>query len=208
MRCFVRAALGALAFATIAAAPAVAQSAPKIAYISSQQILSQAPGREAVEAKLQTEMNGLRQQVQAMQDSLTNMMQAYSKVQGTLSDSARAKREDAIRAKQAAFQQRTQQLQQQAQQLESELIGPIMQKIDSVIEQVRKEEGYVMVFDANAQGGAIVAADSSLDITDKIIARLKAAPSAKGPSKPAQKPSGIKPSQAGIKLRTDSTAHR
>jgi outer membrane protein len=208
MRCSVRAALGALAFATIAAAPAVAQSAPKIAYITSQQILAQAPGREAAEAQLQKEMSGLREQVQAMQDSLNDMIQAYQKEQGTLSDSARAKREAAIRAKQTAFQQRTQQLQQQAQQHENELIGPIMQKIDSVIQQIRKEEGYAIVFDANAQGGAIVAADSSLDITDKIIARLKAAPSAKGPSKPAQKPSGIKPSQAGIKLRTDSTAHR
>ena len=46
MRCFVRAAIGALAFATVATGSAVAQSSGlKVAYISSQRILQQAPGR-------------------------------------------------------------------------------------------------------------------------------------------------------------------
>jgi outer membrane protein len=200
MRCFVRAAIGALAFATVATGSAAAQSGPKIAYINSQKILAQAPGRAAAEAKLKQEADGLRAQVQSMQDSLNSMIQAYTKDQPKLSDSVQATREAAIRAKQSAYQQRTQQLQQQAQQRESELIGPIMQQIDSVIEKVRAEGGYALVFDANAQGGAIVAADSSLDITDAVIARLKS-PTAKGPSKPGKSdpPSGIKSSRAGVK---------
>jgi len=212
MRCTVRAALGALAFITIGTAGAAAQSSPpKIAYINSQAILAQAPGRAEAEATLQKEMDGYKTQVQQMEDSLSTMIDAYQKVQAKLSDSAKAKREKAIRDKQAAYQQRTQQLQQQAQQHEQELIRPIMAQIDSVIEKIRAEDGYAMVFDAGSQSGVIVAADSALDITPKVIARLKAASTAKAPSKPGdkpdQKPSGAQANPAGVKPKIPSSSH-
>jgi Skp family chaperone for outer membrane proteins len=212
MRCTVRAALGALAFITIGTAGAAAQSSPpKIAYINSQAILAQAPGRAEAEATLQKEMDGYKTQVQQMEDSLNTMIDAYQKVQAKLSDSAKAKREKAIRDKQASYQQRTQALQQQAQQHEQELIRPIMAQIDSVIEKIRAEDGYAMVFDAGSQSGVIVAADSALDITPKVIARLKAASTAKAPSKPGdtpdQKPSGAQANPAGVKPKVPSSSH-
>jgi len=206
MRCIACTALGALAFISMGTAGAAAQSTvPKIAYINSQAILAQAPGRAEAEATLQKETAGYRAQVQQMEDSLNTMIDAYTKSQAKLSDSAKASQEKAIRAKQADYQQRTQQLQQQAQKHEAELIQPIMQQIDSVIEKIRSEEGYAMVFDASSQSGVVVAADSTLDITAKVIARLKAASAAKAPSKPGAKPdeksNGAQVNPAGVTRR-------
>ena len=39
---------------------------------------------------------------------------------------------------------------------------------------MRAEGNYAMIFDVSAQGGNIVAADQSLDLTDKVIEQLKA----------------------------------
>ncbi len=189
MRSFVNAALGAVAFTILAAGSAAAQGAMKIAYVNSQEIIAAAPGRAEAEAQIQKDMNSYREQVQKMGDSLNTLIASYTKSESTLSESARAAKQKEIQDKEREYQQRVQGLEQQAQQRQAELIRPIMTKINGIIEQVRSEDGYAMVLDAGNQSGVVVAADSSLDITDKVIARLKASggsasntPASRGPT--------------------------
>ncbi|MEP7086783.1 MAG: OmpH family outer membrane protein, partial [Gemmatimonadota bacterium] len=70
---------------------------------------------------------------------------------------------------------RVQELEQTAQQRESELVRPIMEQINKIIEQLRTQNGYSFILDAGSQAGVVVAADSSLDVTDQVIKRLVAA---------------------------------
>ena len=209
MRSFVHAALSALAISTLMAGTVLAQggvvppttssssssATPKIAYVNSQKILAEVPGRTDAEAQMQKEMEGYRAEVQKMQDSLQTLVAAYNKAEPTLSATAKAARQKDIQTREGAYQQRVQQLEQQAQQRQAELMRPIMQNINKVIEQIRSEDGYAMVFDAGNQAGVVVAADSSLDITAKVIQRLKAAgpistTPQKPPTGPASKPLG------------------
>jgi outer membrane protein len=189
MRSLVNAALGALAFTIIAFGTAAAQGGAKIAYVNSQEIIAAAPGRAEAEAQIQKDMNSYRDQVQKMGDSLNTLIASYTKSESTLSEAARTAKQKEIQDKEREYQQRVQGLEQKAQQRQAELIRPIMEKINSIIEQVRSEEGYAMVFDAAKQSAVVVAADSTLDITDKVIARLKASggsasntPAKKGPT--------------------------
>lgn len=209
MRSYVHAALSALAISTLMAGTVLAQggvvppttsspsssATPKIAYVNSQKILAEVPGRSDAEAQMQKEMEGYRAEVQKMSDSLNALVSAYNKAEPTLSATAKATRQKDIQTKESAYQQRVQQLEQQAQQRQAELMRPIMQNINKVIEQIRSEDGYAMVFDAGNQSGVVVAADSSLDITAKVIQRLKAAgpistTPQKPPTGPASKPLG------------------
>ena len=171
---FVRA--GVLALAALAVAPVAAhaqQGSLKFAYIDSRALLAQAPGRAEAEAQFQKEMQAYQQQVQKMGDSLNTMMAAYTKAELTLSPSAKESRQKTIRDKEAAYQARVQGLQEQAQQRQGELMGPIMQLINTAIGDVRAQDGYTFIFDVGAQGGVVVAADTTLNITDKVLARLK-----------------------------------
>ncbi len=209
MRSYVHAALTALAISTLMAGTVLAQggvvppttssssssATPKIAYVNSQKILAEVPGRTDAEAQMQKEMEGYRAEVQKMQDSLQTLVAAYNKAEPTLSATAKAARQKDIQTREGAYQQRVQQLEQQAQQRQAELMRPIMQNINKVTEQIRSEDGYAMVFDAGNQAGVVVAADSSLDITAKVIQRLKAAgpistTPQKPPTGPASKPLG------------------
>jgi outer membrane protein len=170
---FVRAGVVALAVFAIAPAPAQAQGTLKFAYIDSRALLAQAPGRAEAEAQFQKEMASYQQQVQKMGDSLNTMMAAYTKAELTLSPSAKEARQKTIRDKEAAYQERVQGLQEQAQQRQGELMGPIMQLINTAISDVRAQDGYSFIFDVGAQGGVVVAADTTLNITEKVLARLK-----------------------------------
>jgi ATP-dependent RNA circularization protein (DNA/RNA ligase family) len=80
--------------------------------------------------------------------------------------------------KQQGFEQRAEELQQQAGRRQQELMEPIMQRVEQVISEVRQAEGFAIVFDVASE--AIVSADPSLDLTTRVIARLRAAPAARG----------------------------
>jgi outer membrane protein len=150
-------------------------AAPKIVYVNSQKIIAQAPGRADAEAQFQKEMNQYKTQVQKMGDSLQTMVADYQKAEPTLAPAVKATRTKDLRDRQQAYQQHVQELEQTAQQREAELVRPIMEQINKIIEQVRTENGYAFILDAGSQAGVVVAADSSLDITNQVIKRLQAA---------------------------------
>ncbi len=62
--------------------------------------------------------------------------------------------------------------------------------------------GYTMIFDVGAQGSALVSADKSLDLTDMVLAKLKALgpPKAASATTPTTTPSrvGPAPKPAGV----------
>ncbi len=154
-----------------------AQAQTKIGYVNSQEILASAPGAKEAEAQYQKDMQGYQDQAQKLQDELQNMQKALQQQQLTLSPEAKKNREQQLRQKQQEYQQKMQDLQQQASQRQKELMQPIMDKVTGVIEQVRKEGHYDLILDRAA--GSILSADSTLDLTQEVISRLKtAAPSA------------------------------
>jgi outer membrane protein len=195
MRSYVRAASFALIASTAAAATLRAQgptpaqpAAVKFAYLDSRAILQSAPGRTEAAQQFEKEMGSLQQQMQSMADSLRNMETSYEKARPTLSPTAREGREKTLATRRQEFENRAQQLQGQAQQRQVELMQPIMDRINKVIDEIRTEEGYAIIFDVGAQGSPIVSADKSLDITDRVLARLKTTASAAPAPKPGAAP--------------------
>ncbi|HZO19307.1 MAG TPA: OmpH family outer membrane protein [Gemmatimonadaceae bacterium] len=181
-----RASAVALALMIFSATAVAAQTQVKIGYIKSQTILANAPGREAAESQFEKEMATYRAQVQRMGDSLNALIADYNKQEVSLSPQAKEARQKDIRTKEEEYQRRTQELQTQVRQREAELVRPIMEQINKVIDELRAAEGYTMIFDAENQAGVVVAADKNLDLTDKVLARLRAA----GPPTAAARPAG------------------
>src|SRR5688572_150395 len=192
----------ALVITAASAAPAFAQGTPKIAYIDSKVVLSRAPGRQAAEDTFNKEMESSRTLVQKMGDSLQTMIADYQKVQTTLAANIREQRESAIRKKQEDYQTRAGALDQQMQQRQVELVKPIMDQIRKVLDEIRQEDGYAFILDAGSDAGVIVAADRNLDITEKVISRLKPVPiTSSSPAKPDSArtpPVGPRSSPAGV----------
>ncbi len=167
----------------------------KIGFINSQKIIASAPGRDEAEAQFRKEMAGYQAQVQKLQDSLKTIIDTYTKQEPTMSAVARDGKQREIQAKEADYQNRVRQLETQAQQREGELVRPIMDQINKIIEAMRAEDGYSMIFDVASNGGSVVAADPALELTDRVIARLKAAAPA-APTKPVGSPV---PTPSGVK---------
>jgi outer membrane protein len=174
----------ALAGLMMSAGAASAQTTGKIGFINSQKIIAEAPGAAEVRTTIEREMNKHRADLALADDSLKNMVQAYEKKQLVLSADARKKEEDALRARQQALQTRAQSLEDQMAKRQSELAKPIMDRINGVLQDIRKEGGYTIILDATA--GGIVAADPAVDLTDMVLTRLKS--TAAAPAAAAKKP--------------------
>ena len=162
---------------TAASAPLAAQAAPqKIAFVNSQKILLDAPGRAEAEAQLNKEVTAMQEQLKKLSDAITQMMSDYTKLPPTTSQSDKDRREKAIRDKQAEAQSKQSDFEAQVQQRQAELLQPILDQIKLVIEDLRVEGNLTAIFDVAAQGASIVAIDKNLDLSDRVLARLRLMP--------------------------------
>jgi outer membrane protein len=177
--------------------PAHAQAPVKLGYINAQQILATAPGREAAERQFESEVGAFRQQIQRMDDSLRVMGEAFQREQAGMTPAVRQQRTQALEATEEAFQQRAAQLNQQMQQRQAELVRPIMDQLNRVLDEIRRTDGYAFIFDVSSAGQAIVAADTALNLTDRVIARLVAL-GPPPPATPATTPPATTPQPAGV----------
>ncbi len=193
------AALAAISTAAFTAGPLQAQSTtPRFAFVDSRAILQRAPGSAEIQAQIAKERDAAQASVSRMQDSLRKMYDAYLKEQSTLTPAQRDQREKALQTKNAEFDQKVGQMDQEMQQRQFELIQPMMTQIRDVLDKIRDEEGYLFIFDIGNDPGLIVAADKNLDITDRIVARLK--PVAVNLTKSdSTKSNSLKPGPAGVK---------
>ena len=159
-------------------APRALHAQGKIGYVNSQNILAEAPGAKEAQTKFDAEMGQYKDEVQKMQTELEGLVKQYDQQQAMLSPSAKQQRQADIQTKQKAYQDRLAAIDQTAGKRQQELVQPVMDKINKIIETIRSEGNYAVIFDV-ASGG-VVAADPGLDLTAEVIRRLKAESPAPG----------------------------
>jgi len=178
-------------FTASASAQTAAAGPTKIGYINSALLLQQAPGRAEAEAQFDREVVVYRQQLQRMNDSLTTMMASFDRDAAKLDTTTRNTRAQSIRAREAEYQNRARGLDSTMQARQAQLVKPIMERVQGVIEAIRTEDGYAMILDVGAQASVVVAADKSLDLTERVLARLKSGPAPAAPVGAVPQPAGV-----------------
>jgi outer membrane protein len=196
MSSFFRTACATLAVLTLtlgATANAHAQSGAqfKIAFVNIGVLLDNAPGKTQAESTYARETRTYGDQLKRMSDSLNTMFAAYQKQEATLTAVQKETKQKALRDLQEQLQTKNQQLQQQAAQRQNELMAPIMEQVKKVLDDIRTEDGYAMIITGDPN--LILSYDKNLDITDRVVARLKTVAStpAKTPGAPVSAPAGV-----------------
>jgi len=154
---------------------AQAQAVLKIGYVNSASILEQAPGAQEASQQFERDLQGYQAEIQRMSDELQGMIEQFDRQQITLSPTAKAQREGEIRRKQQEFQTRVDAIEGQASERQRQLVQPVMDRVTRVIDQLRADGNYTLIFDVAA--GSIIAADPALDLTEEVIRRLRASAS-------------------------------
>jgi outer membrane protein len=189
-----------LGLVAIAATAGDVSAQAKLGYVNTQAVLATSPGRTTAETEFNRRMAPLNAEVQKMDSTLKAMFAAFTRDTTSPMPQREAKAQE-IQAQQQQFQQRVAAIEDTAAALRQRLMQPLMQQLEAALEAVRNEGGYAMLFDVG-QGASIVAADTTLDVTQRVIDKLKAMP-APTPTTSAT-PSTVAPRPAGVGSRPPS----
>jgi outer membrane protein len=162
-----------IAFLPSAASEANAQVQARFGFVNSQRIITEAPGTSEAQQAFEADMANYRAELDRLETELETLQDSFDRQQATLSATVREQRQQEMQQKFIAYQQRSAELEETAQQRQAELVGPIMERIGQVVEAIRAEGNYAMIFDSAS--GVFMAADSTLDLTDQVLQRLRTA---------------------------------
>lgn len=166
----------------VAAAPLTAQQ--KIGYIDSRKVLQEMPGRTAAETRMRTRLEALQVRQRVMVDTLNAMMAQFERDSAALPQAEKVTRFTAMQAYDARYRDTLQALEEEAQQVQGEAMQPLFDQIRVALEDLRQAEGFAMIFDIGNQTNAIVAMDRNLDLSDKVLVRIRATSGMPRPATP------------------------
>jgi outer membrane protein len=175
MKLFVRSTLALLVLSVVAAGTVTAQQG-SVVFLDSDRLGQQAPSLQEARQRMQSEMTRLESQAELalapLQEEFQRMAQDFQQQQGMMTAERRQQQQQALAQKQQEIQRRGAEFEQQAAQKQNEILGPALERINQVIDQLRQERGYAFILDVAA--GGVIAADPSLDITNEVLRRLNA----------------------------------
>ena len=177
---------------------AAQQASTKIAYVNPQALFDNAPGRAQAESLFTRETAGYRAELTKMSEALTQLVGTYQREEARLTAAQKEARQRAISAKEDSLRGRQQQLEQRAAQRQSELMAPIMESVRKVLEDIRVEDGYAIILSSEPGSSPILAADKNLDITERVLSRLKPVSATVAPRPDSTKAGATRPAPAGV----------
>ena len=169
--------------ATAAAAPAQAET--KIGVIRTAVILRDAPQVKDADQKLKAEFSQREKDLQGEGKKLDDDIRKFQRDADTMSPTQRTTSQNDLNTRKTNFDIKQREFQEQAQNRNQELRRDVLEKVNTAIEQVAKEQGLDVVLQDPAY------AATTLDITDEVLKKLTAlgiaAPAADDASKKKKK---------------------
>ena len=142
----------------------------KLGHIETQKLIQAMPEWTAAQKtfeeeqkKVNTELNGLREQFQTK-------LAEYSEKMKTYSEAMRATTEEELQGLQQRIQRFQETAMAQLEKTQNDLMQPVMEKALNAIKEVGKENGFTYIFDMNA--GILYAAENSQAVLPLVKKKL------------------------------------
>ncbi len=159
-----------IALASIAAQP---QSSAVIAFVNLPEVLEQTPGFAEAQDAFQAEVDAGRRQLQQLEARVDTMIQTFEREQSVLNSASRQRRVDQIREAQRQLQTSAKEYDERAYEREQELLGPVQERVQATIDQIRAERRLAAIVDLSADGNGVLSSDPAHDLTQAVIERLR-----------------------------------
>ncbi len=147
----------------------------KIGYVNSKKILDNFKDAQDARKKLDELNKAWTEEAQKMQREIQQMQEKLEAQALVLTEQTKTERAQEIQNLAIRFQQFQQEKwgpNGQIYQEEQKLMQPVIDKINNVIRQLGKDEGFDYIFDV-VNGNILFAGDNQPDLTDKILQLLE-----------------------------------
>lgn len=163
--------------AITAGLPAQAQAQElKIGYVNSERVLREANPAKAAQAKLEAEFGKRERELQELAQRLKSAADKLERDGPTLSPTEQQRRQRELVEQDRDLQRKRREFQEDLNQRRNEELAAVVERANRVIKQIFDAEKYDVILQE------AVFASGRVDITDKVIRGLNAAPGAAAPS--------------------------
>ncbi len=156
----------------VSVAATTRQTGQAVGIVNLQVIMTQTPGYEEAVATFEAEFGAAQQDLQAMVQQRDSLIAAYERSSVVLTPTGRQEKQTEIQQLEARIEQRAQDLQNRQAERQRELVSPLEQRVQAVIEGIRAERNLEIIFDVATMQG-IAAVDPQLDLTPIVVQRLQ-----------------------------------
>ena len=154
-----------------ASANVMAASAPKIAYVSVEKILTEAPQVQAVNDSMLERFGGRKTELQEMEKEINEMQENYKRNELVMTEDKLNELKNNVIAKIQEFKQKEAVLQQEVATVRNQELAVLQQSVRSIIEDIAKAEKYDLILTSEG----VAYANEKLDISNKVLERMKKA---------------------------------
>ncbi len=162
----------ALALVVVAGVAASQQGTPQVAYVNLRAVMEQTPGYQTAQDSYQVISDSFQEEIAGFQTSYDSAVTAFQQTQVVLTPTVRQEKQAELAQLSQRYQGRANEIQNELIGKERELLSPLEERVQLVIEGLRAERNVAMIFDVSAQVNQIISADTDLDLTGIVIQRL------------------------------------
>ncbi len=156
-------------------APAVfAQDAVKIAVVDLDVVVAQSPAGKELNARLEKFQTQVQAEIDAMTNKAKELRQRLAEGVNSLSEEKLAELQKQFEDEGIKMKRLKDDKTREGQKMQNEGLREIEKQLEPIFKQVRDEGGYDIIL--NRVPGMVVMASEKVDITQRVIDRLSAAP--------------------------------
>ena len=146
----------------------VAADALKIGFVKVEKILTEAPQVDAVNTAMLERFGGKKEELQALEKEITTMQENYKRNELVMTEDKLNELKTGIIGKMQIFKQKEATLSQEVATMRSQELAVLQKSVREIIQDIAKSDKYDLVL---SEG--VVYADDKLDITDKVLDKMK-----------------------------------
>ena len=147
----------------------------KVGYTDHEVLIAAMPDYAKIQGQLQQEFAGAQEALQSLAADFQTEVEKYQKQQSLLSAERRAEREKELGARQAELQDAAGRKDQELSELEAQLMQPIFDRVQGVIDEVAKAKGLDLVIRHRVGSQPVILyvnEESVVDITLDVARKL------------------------------------
>lgn len=152
-----------------------------VGYVDLQKALQTVDAGKKAKENLEKDVLAKKGELEQKQKDFQKEAEAFEKKAAIMNDSAKAGKQAELQKKYVELQKMAAESQMELQKRERELTKPIVDELKSIIEGLGKEKNFQMVLEKNE--GAVLYAESNLDLTAQVIERFNSRNKGKGDTK-------------------------
>lgn len=142
----------------------------KIGIIDVKRAIESTKDGKKVEGQLKKEMEKRQSSLDSLSKDIKEMNEDLQKKAMVLSDDVRLKKQQDIQGKMVNYQKELEKNTMEMRKKESELVSPILEKLQKVVEKMATDGKYTVILQKTDQGpNAVVWAKKEVDITDDVV---------------------------------------